>query len=437
VILGRLGVALWQRQVAMDAQRRAEQRFAEVRQLANAIIFKIHDAVAPLPGSTPVRQMIVTEALAYLERLSAESAGDESLQWELAGAYRQIGAILGDPARANLGDRKGARTQLERARNLMLPLANRPSPDPKVLVSLVNSERLLASLHGAAGERAQAFEMAKSALAHAEQVFVVAPAHPLAGDARAKAAFTLAAAVQPGEASIPYWQRAGDLMEKELAAKPDDPERQRNVALVEKYLGGVLDSLNRDEEADLHYRRALEIDEKRLASAPNNKTAQFDVAIDLANVASVADSRDRLDDAYALFTKSLHMREQLMASDPRDRLAVGRVGYVQRRLSILAMKLKRPTDALVHAQAAVTLHQRLVSQTKDRSSTIDLAEALHALGKAQTALGRMKDGCAAYRQSNSLFTSLGGAASMHDDGFYARDAAAATRACDAGNGPKD
>ncbi len=95
-IIAALGVAVWQRQLAVRAQARAEQRFKDVRQLSNALIFKIHDAVTPLAGSTPVRQTIVNEALAYLERLEAESAGDESLQLELSGAYRQVGGILGD-----------------------------------------------------------------------------------------------------------------------------------------------------------------------------------------------------------------------------------------------------------------------------------------------------------------------------------------------------
>ena len=48
-ILAALGVALWQRQVAVDAQQQSDRRFREVRQLANALIFKIHDSVAKLP----------------------------------------------------------------------------------------------------------------------------------------------------------------------------------------------------------------------------------------------------------------------------------------------------------------------------------------------------------------------------------------------------
>ena len=59
------------------------RRFDQVRQLATSLIFKVHDAVAPLPGSTSARMVIVREALTYLDQLAA-SSGDEKLQMELA-----------------------------------------------------------------------------------------------------------------------------------------------------------------------------------------------------------------------------------------------------------------------------------------------------------------------------------------------------------------
>ena len=88
-------IAAWQRQVALDAQGHAEQRFHEVRQLANTLIFKIHDAVVPLPGSTPVRRTIVDEGLRYLERLEREAADDVALRVELAAGYRRLAASSG------------------------------------------------------------------------------------------------------------------------------------------------------------------------------------------------------------------------------------------------------------------------------------------------------------------------------------------------------
>ena len=117
--------------MAVRAQARAPNGGStKSRQLANALVFKIHDAVAPLAGSTPVRQTIVNEALAYLERLEAESGGDESLQLELSRAYRQIGFIQGNIGSANLGNRSEALKQFEKARRLGLPLALKSGATP-------------------------------------------------------------------------------------------------------------------------------------------------------------------------------------------------------------------------------------------------------------------------------------------------------------------
>jgi non-specific serine/threonine protein kinase/serine/threonine-protein kinase len=116
------GVSVWQARVAERERARAEARFTEVRQLANSLVFTVHDAVAPLDGSTPVRQAIVQEALSYLERLSAEPGGDPTLRLDMAEAYTRVGYLQGDPQRPNLGDRAGAILSFDRARALVDPL---------------------------------------------------------------------------------------------------------------------------------------------------------------------------------------------------------------------------------------------------------------------------------------------------------------------------
>jgi eukaryotic-like serine/threonine-protein kinase len=120
-----LAVALWQAQVARgeraiaEAQRiRAERRFADVRQLANSFLFKFHDAIATLPGSTPARKLVVTTALEYLDSLAAESAGDRTLQEELAAAYDKVGDVQGSPTGANLGDVAGALASYRKAEEI-------------------------------------------------------------------------------------------------------------------------------------------------------------------------------------------------------------------------------------------------------------------------------------------------------------------------------
>jgi eukaryotic-like serine/threonine-protein kinase len=425
-ILAALGVALWQRQVAVRAQARAEQRFSEVRQLANTLIFKIHDAVTPLAGSTPVRRTIVTEAIAYLERIEAESGGDESLHVELAAAYRQIGSILGDPGRPNLGDRDAALRQYERARNLARPLASRPDASRAAIMALVDVDLLIVPVRRQRNDLAEATAAAREAVDYAQRLVERFPTDLESRTRVARAAFSLAGTIG-GEESIPYWRRTVELFDGLLAERPDDPNRQRNVALAEKYLGAIYDRLDRNEEAHQHYARALALDEKRHTAKPDDRSAQFDLAIDLSNVAVILEL-SKPDEAYALHERSLGLRRALSESDPTDVLAKGRVGFVHMKLAWLALRGNRVAPALAHARAAVAIQDDVIAKTKDGTTARELGDALFILARAEVASGNRAVGCAAYRRSQRAFS-----AGAHADNGSSFDDLVADeiKACDA------
>jgi hypothetical protein len=46
----------WQARVARMERAKAERRFNDVRQLANSVVFELHDSIQNLPGSTPARE---------------------------------------------------------------------------------------------------------------------------------------------------------------------------------------------------------------------------------------------------------------------------------------------------------------------------------------------------------------------------------------------
>jgi signal transduction histidine kinase len=75
-----------QAHIANAERARAERRFNDVRKLARDLIFEVHDSIEHLTGATAARKLIVEDALSYLNNLSRESAGDISLQEELATA---------------------------------------------------------------------------------------------------------------------------------------------------------------------------------------------------------------------------------------------------------------------------------------------------------------------------------------------------------------
>lgn len=109
--------------------RRTERRFQEVRKLANAVLFDIHNKIQGLPGSTPAREMLVRTALTYLNNLSPDARDDLDLLWDISQAYEQVGDVQGDPGGANLGQFREALSSYRRARELVELVSRRRRDD--------------------------------------------------------------------------------------------------------------------------------------------------------------------------------------------------------------------------------------------------------------------------------------------------------------------
>jgi hypothetical protein len=114
LLLG-LAATLREARIARTERARAEQRFKDVRELANSDLFELHDAIRQLPGSASVRNMVVQRALKYLEKLSRDAAGDRELLHELAAGYERIAALQGSFSGPGIGDTAAALTSYEKA----------------------------------------------------------------------------------------------------------------------------------------------------------------------------------------------------------------------------------------------------------------------------------------------------------------------------------
>lgn len=424
-VLSASGVAVWQWRVARNEQARAEQRFSEVRQLANAVIFKIHDAVLPLPGSTPVRRLIVDEAIGYLERLDAEPGDDPTLRLELADAHRQVGAILGNASIANLGDRDGARKQYQRAHEILRPLLTNTASF-EVVRSVVDADLRLSGIALTKGEQDQAIAFAREAVTHTSAYRDYKADDARGADLQARAYFALASALPRSEA-MAIWYQTLDYYEKLLVIQPDDAPTQRNVALVGKYIGGNLESTDA-KAARKHYARALELDEKRLTASPDDPRVQFDAAISYSNMASVSELLGDIDAAGRLFERSLALRRQLVQTDPTNVQARGRLGYLLTRLGRFHL-VRDPSAALAFSREGVGVLEPSFVTTKDISTRVTLARAWNQIGRGEMSLKADAKACEAFRRSNALY-SQGGTNDASED-YEAKYSAERAAACSA------
>ena len=127
IVAGMLMIVRAERK-AKAQQEIAERRFADLRSLANSLVFEVHDAIKDLPGATPARKLVVSKALQYLDRLSRDAGNDLDLQRELATAYQKVGDVQGGSEDANLGDSGGALDSYRKALRIRESLA-RARPD--------------------------------------------------------------------------------------------------------------------------------------------------------------------------------------------------------------------------------------------------------------------------------------------------------------------
>ncbi len=160
-----LGVAAYQARVAANQARLAQERFQQVRKLANTFLFQFHDEIADIPGTTKARALVVKTALEYLDSLYRGATNDTQLKVELAQAYQRVGDVQGLPRRANLSDPKGAAASYQRALGLYESLM---ASNPGYAKGAAECLRDIAFLHLNAGRANDARAALKRAFALVE-----------------------------------------------------------------------------------------------------------------------------------------------------------------------------------------------------------------------------------------------------------------------------
>lgn len=224
----------------LHQKRLAEERFDEVRSLAGSVVFELHDAIAPLPGSTAARELLVRRALGYLDRLGREAAHNRPLQMELAGAYLKIGDVQGLPYSPNLGHTAGAKVSYEKALSLATAVFEDEPED-------VAARALLADAHDRLGfieQRALHWPAALERHETARLIREALPRDPARDIALARTWTAIGDCRYIGDKSIPRDKIHGTPRQAYEAA----------LAIVARVPRGVLDADALKEKARAHQR---------------------------------------------------------------------------------------------------------------------------------------------------------------------------------------
>jgi len=271
-LVGGLLIALRQTYVARAERARAEQRFNDVRALANSLLFEVHDAIQNLPGSTTARKLIVDRALGYLDALAKEAKGNLSLQRELAAAYQKVGDVQGGFREANLGDTAGALVSYRKSLAILEAVA---AGDP----SNVEAERELIRAHGKlsdilmlAGDRAGALQQSTQLVAIAERLSSADPGNQAERRNLALAYLDFGskrADKNQWQAALEDCQKALPLLESVVAS--GDKKSRRLLALAYSRNGDLLSRFaHRRAESMAMHQKAVDLVQSMLAEDPDN-----------------------------------------------------------------------------------------------------------------------------------------------------------------------
>ncbi len=362
------GLALWQTARARAEHQRAETRFTEVRKISNALLFEIQDSLAPLPGTTPARRLLVNRALEYLANLSKESAVDAALQRELAAAYLRVGHVLGNPDYPNLGDPDGALTSYRRAQTLLENVGT----TPEVTNDVAGVHEAIALMLTLNGDTAHAVESNRRAVALRD----AANAPP---DLKAASYHNLASALAASGATA----EAFELSQKahRLALSLTGPDAGHQQALSHSRVGAVLLQTGDGTRAAESYRTAVNLYQQIASADPLAPRPKRELSLALEDLARL----EAPTDAASLYLRSLQIRRDLAASDPQNMQA-------RRDLAHTLLKQGSTAEALESFRQLTALDPASVLARRD------LALAWEHQGNAQVQAAKYTEALISYRQ---------------------------------------
>jgi len=380
--------------------RRAERRFQQVRALANAFVFDVHDQIATLPGATAARKAIVQTALTYLESLRQDAGGDPALTRELAAAYLKIGSVQGVPQQANLGDSAGAMVSFSRAQELLTPLAARGDRSAgRMLVSTLTSVAVVSEAQGKFPEMLDALARGKSI---GDPLLAVMPDdRQLLGNMAELSEATARIAVsreqyRDGQEAA---TKGVEFSRRLLNLDPGNRDSQDGVASAYNALGQALHSDLKIREAVENFQASAGVRERLVAEDPQNGEYRRRLLISYGNIGDALgfQAGRNLGDfagAASSYQKAMALAEWAHDKDPQDRRALYDLATAGFRLATMEDYLRDFDAALACIADAERIAQRLTTEDPKSSrylsleSSVDLVfgETLGDLGRNDAAV---------------------------------------------------
>jgi serine/threonine protein kinase/tetratricopeptide (TPR) repeat protein len=372
ILIGLMAGIIWEAHVARVQRIKAERHFQDVRELANSLIFDVHDSIQDLPGATSARKLIVDKALRYLDGLSQEAQGDASLQMELAGAYKRIGDVQGNEFFANLGDTSNALKSYKKALAIRKSLWSQSNQDVNGALALAELYRLISQTQQAEGDLSAALESSQAAVKLMESIDAAHRNDPrvvyeLLGDYQSVANIlggdVSLSNMGDNEGALAYRHKQLEAAERLDTLENGSPRGRGNLAIAISTTGDQLWQAGRASEALQNYLRARPLFEEVAYHSNKGPRGKYLLGLLYERITLVQLFKGDLPAALAAANSALRLSTELAETDPRD--AQSGVTRIEdyKLVADLESRTGRDRDAALHMADAFALMPKLVAQS--------------------------------------------------------------------------
>jgi serine/threonine protein kinase/tetratricopeptide (TPR) repeat protein len=372
-LMGGILTTSWQWHVADRERIRAEKRFQDVRGLANAVLFELHDAIMPLPGSTRARELLVKRAQQYLDSLASESAGDDSLQHERAMAYERIGDVLGLPVQANLGQSAEALASYHKVLEIEKGLVERDASNEGLERDLARLYNRICRVEQGTGKFRESLESCRAAGSIQKSLLERRPSDvDLRGDLASTYQNMAGAYFALGDWPRTEVQRSHALAEfQELyRLQPDNESFLYGLANAYHSMAGLQEQTKHYSDARANELQAIRLFNLQSERYPKDLRKRLDWTFAQQRLGSILISMHDLEGALDAFEKALPIREQLRALDPRNARAQINLANSHASMGYALLELGNPRAAQSHFEQQRKIDDDLIQLDPMAVSTV-------------------------------------------------------------------
>jgi non-specific serine/threonine protein kinase/serine/threonine-protein kinase len=391
-VAGGIAATIRESRVAAANEKRAEQRFNDVRKLANSLIFEIHDSIRDLAGSTAARRLIATRALEYLDSLSTQSKDDISLQKELAAAYERVGDVLGYPYAANLGDAAGALQTYNKALAIR-ELLTAGSQDVTLQRDLVSVYFRVSQVQESSGNFSEAIAALAKAQPIAERLARVSKEPVDAEFSAGTYYFTANVQTQTGRvaAALENYRHAAAIREAALQSSPRNLSLRTHLAA--DYIGiahCLAEQHDLARAIELQARAVAILDEGSKANPGKASLLEF-LGEGTNHLGSFRKEHGDTVAALETFRQAHTIFGGLLAADPKDSLAKANFGFSDVDTANCQLAMGNPAIAIkIFREAIATFEEMSPGSATNRYPRSGLAQAYAGLAHAYSGLAAGK-----------------------------------------------